>query len=41
MVDIFGHVLSDQFTNKACNLKIKICHFISFGNDHKTYAVAF
>lgn len=41
MVDMFGHALSVQFANKACHLKIKICCFIYFGNDHKTYAVAF
>lgn len=38
---MFGHVLIIQFTNKACHLQIKICYFMSFGNDHKTYAVAF
>lgn len=41
LVDMFGHIKSVQFPNKACHLKIRICRFISFWNDHKTHAAAF
>lgn len=38
---MFGLVLSVWFANKAYHFKIKICHFISLGNDHKACGVAF